>query len=106
MSPTMSPTAPLDDIAFYAERQRAKLQSLALVLQMEQLGASFGRPPDIDLAAAKREVLREGGWTDVDAVLRAAGSPGAGAATPGIPGAAGAGAPAALNAIPALLGQR
>src|SRR3990167_2192284 len=66
-----------------AQRQQAKLQSLALALQMDQVGASLGQQPDIDLAAAKREVLREGGWQDVDIIIRAAGASGGNQAASG-----------------------
>jgi hypothetical protein len=82
-----------------AQRQQAKLQSLALALQMDQVGASLGQQPDIDLAAAKREVLREGGWQDVDIIIRAAGASGGNQAAPGAPGVAGNGAGAATLAL-------
>jgi hypothetical protein len=83
-----------------AQKRQQKLSSLALAIQMEQVGAAFGMPPDLDLAAAKREVLRDGGWTDVDAITRAAQPAGGAAAAPGVPGAAAGGVPAALTAIP------
>lgn len=51
-------------------KTQKRLQSLQLSLKMDQLGASMGKPPKIDLDAAIAEVLREGGWTDIDAILK------------------------------------
>ncbi len=84
------------------QKRQNKLNALALAIQMEQVGMAAGMPPDLDLAAAKREVLREGGWTDVDAITRAASPAGGPTAAPGVPGAAGGspgGLPVALQAI-------
>lgn len=56
------------------ERQRAqnKLQSMQMALQMDSLGQQTGQPPVVDLAAAIRALLREGGWSDLDAITKAA----------------------------------
>jgi hypothetical protein len=52
-------------------RRQQKLQALGLALQMDSLGMQTGRPPTVDIPAAIREALREGGWTDVDAITNA-----------------------------------
>lgn len=67
-------------------KQQKKLAGLGLALKMDQLGISIGEKPDIDLKAAKREVLREAGWTDIDVILRTERAPATAAATPGVPG--------------------
>ena len=90
-----------------AEKRQNKINSLGLAMQMEQLARSAGEPPRLDIAAAQREVLREGGWTDLDTIITGTTeSPAADQAAPGVPGTAGeAGTPAALNSIQALLTQ-
>jgi len=82
-----------------AQKKQARLQSLALALQMDQMGVQFQVPPDIKLREAKAQVLREGGWTDVDAIM--------GVSAPPPPLAiAGPAAPAAAVAgIPEVIGQ-
>jgi hypothetical protein len=54
------------------EQQKAarKLSALELGMKMDQLGAAMGKPPKIDLDAAIAEVLREGGWTDIDSITK------------------------------------
>lgn len=86
------------------QKKQTKLNSLALAVQMEQLGVAFGAPPDLDLAAAKREVLREGGWTDLDVIVRDTRSAGDAPPAPAISGPAQSGAGAALTALPQLVG--
>jgi hypothetical protein len=66
------------------QKQQKKLAALGLALKMDQLGVATGQPPDVDLSAAKREVLREGGWTDIDVILRTRPAPQQSAA-PGVP---------------------
>lgn len=86
------------------QKRQQKLSSLALAVQMDQVGAAFGKQPTIDIASAQREVLRDGGWTDVDAIT-SAGKPAAGpAAAPGVPGAAGGGVPATAAALQGIAG--
>ena len=48
-----------------------RIQSLQMVLQIDQLRAQYqqlGVPPSINFLAAEQQVLRDGGWTDVDAI--------------------------------------
>jgi hypothetical protein len=52
------------------QKVQRKLGSLQLALQMDQMGAAMGKPPAIDLTAAVAEVLREGGWLDLDALVK------------------------------------
>jgi hypothetical protein len=77
-----------------------KLQALQLGLKMDQLNMQLlGRPPVIDIAAAIRETLREGGWSDLEAITNAA-IPAAGpAAAPGVPGALASNPGAAVASI-------
>lgn len=53
-----------------------RLNALQLGLKMDQLGMQTGQKPTIDLPAAIREVLREGGWTDLEAITGRSGAPG------------------------------
>lgn len=53
-------------------KRQSKLTSATLAMQIDQMGAAFGREPTLDLAAFQREVLREGGWTDVDTIVTSA----------------------------------
>jgi hypothetical protein len=52
------------------EKAARRLQSLQMALQMDQLGVQLGREPTIDTSAAIEQVLREGGWTDIDVITR------------------------------------
>lgn len=67
-------------------KRQAKLQSLQLALQMDQLNQQTGGQATIDVAAAIRETLREGGWTDLDAIVHEESD--SAAAPPENPGAA------------------
>lgn len=86
-----------------AQRQ-AKLSALGLALQMEQLGMAMGEPKTIDVPAAIREVLREGGWTDVDAITKLAGAVAGPSAAPQLPGPNPGGPGPALEALPPIAG--
>jgi len=57
------------------EQQKAqkRIQSLGLAMQIDQMAVQLGRPPKIDHGKAISQVLREGGWTDIDAVTAAEG---------------------------------
>jgi hypothetical protein len=52
-----------------AQKKQLRMQSLATAAQMEQLGVQMGKQPRLDIDAAMAMTLREGGWTDVDAIL-------------------------------------
>jgi len=60
---------------------QARVNSLLLALKLDQVNTSLGGKPAIDLNAAIREVLREGKWTDLDAIMAA--STGGGQSIPG-----------------------
>ena len=49
------------------------MQALATAVQMDQLGAAIGKRPRVDLDAAIDQTLREGGWTDIDAITNQGG---------------------------------
>jgi hypothetical protein len=49
-------------------KAQRKLQSLQLALQMDELRQAKGLPPVVDSEAAIKQVLREGTWTDLDAI--------------------------------------
>ncbi len=53
-----------------AQKRQMKISSLTLAMQMDQVGAAMGKPPKVDLDAAIAQVLREGGWTDIDALIQ------------------------------------
>lgn len=82
-------------------KQQAKLQSLALAMQMDQVGAAMGKPPKVNLDGAIAEVLREGGWTDIDAIVTSA-KPAGGPIVPAQPALEGP-ATAATAGIPGLV---
>lgn len=52
-----------------AEQQR--LQAMQTALQLDQLNVQQGREPTVDLSSAIEQILRRGGWTDVDTMLSA-----------------------------------
>lgn len=56
-------------------RQQRRLSALNTVLQIEQIAQAArasGLPTDLDFAAIKRQVLADGGWTDIDVILSGA----------------------------------
>lgn len=83
-------------------KMQARLSSLQLALQMDQLKIAMGGQPTVDIDAAIQQVLREGKWTDVDAITRVAGVSGGTASAPAVPDAAESGPGAAVAALQAL----
>lgn len=74
-------------------KSQARLASLQLALQMDQLAQASGAQPTVDIPAAIREVLREGRWSDVDVITQSAaanatGSPELPGLDPGLAGVA------------------
>lgn len=71
------------------ERQKVqqRLASLQFALQMDQLGAAMGKKPRINLDSAIDQVLREGTWVDIDAIVNSQAIAGP-AAQPLLPGPA------------------
>jgi hypothetical protein len=71
------------------EKAQRKLQSLQLAVQLDQLKgqqALSGAPSTVNFDAAIKQVLRQGGWTDIDAITNMSGAvpqPGAGTPNPG-----------------------
>jgi hypothetical protein len=55
-----------------AQRAQMKLGALQLGLKMDQLAVQMGKPPTVNIPAAIRETLREGGWKDLDAITELA----------------------------------
>lgn len=51
-------------------QDRKRLESMQMALQMEQLSVQMGNPPQIDMADAIKQVLRRGGWTDLDTIVK------------------------------------
>lgn len=50
-------------------KKASKLQSLQMAVQMDMMGQQAGKPPKLDLDKGITEILRAGGWTDVDVLL-------------------------------------
>jgi len=83
-------------VAEDAAQSQQRLAAVQLALQVDQLAAQMGRQPLLDHGAIVTQILRQGGWTDVDAIT----------ATPGAPAGAGdeagmglaAGSPGILSA--------
>lgn len=67
-------------------KQQAKMTSLQMALQMDQVNVALGAPPTVDIPAAIRQTLREGKWDDVDTLTRAAEPAGGPAAPSSLPG--------------------
>lgn len=94
------------------QKQQKKLQSFEMALKIDQASIQMGNPPTVDIPAGIREILREGGWYDLEAILHAAHQPqsgapsGGAAAASGLPGAAGGGGGASPAALQALTGGR
>lgn len=51
------------------QKTARRLAALQFGLQMDQIGAAMGKPPRINLDGAIDQTLRDGGWTDIDAVV-------------------------------------
>lgn len=51
------------------QKRQMRIQSLGTAAQMEQIGVQMGKQPRLDFDAAQAQVLREGGWQDIDAIL-------------------------------------
>ncbi len=85
-----------------SQKTQRKLQSLGLAMQIDQMAVQLGRKPRIDHHKTVDEVLREGGWTDIDAITV---TEGPAAATVLPPEAAGP-AMAAIQQMPQLLEQQ
>ena len=48
------------------QKKQMRMQAFGLALQMDQMAIATQRPPTINIPASIAEVLREGGWTDID----------------------------------------
>lgn len=51
-------------------RMERKLASVQQALQVDQLNIQLGEQPHLDLKAIQDQILREGGWTDVESITR------------------------------------
>jgi len=66
-----------------AQKQERKRQSAQEAIQMDLLLLQQGQPGNLDIAKMQEQVLREGGWTDVDVFKRSDAAPeGAGVEPP------------------------
>lgn len=81
------------------QRMQSKLQAAQFALQLDQLSIQMGGQPTMDFNALIREVLREGQWTDVDAITRLGQSAGGAEAAPAVPGTAQSNPGAATTAL-------
>lgn len=68
-------------------RQANKLNSLNMALKMDQLNMALGKQPVVNVSSAIRETLREGGWTDIEAITNMPSPAGGASPAPGVPGA-------------------
>lgn len=51
-------------------KSQARMASAQQAIQIDQIAKSYGQDTGLDLAALVKQTLREGGWTDVDALIR------------------------------------
>ena len=73
--------APAED----ALQAQSRLTSLQFALQLDAAAQQAGQPPSIDIATMIRQVLSQGGWQDVDAIINEnEPAPQAPAAAPGL----------------------
>ena len=84
------------------QKRQTKLAALALALQMDQLAIATGRQATVNVPSAIAEVLRQGGWVDVDAITQLAAQTAAPAA-PVAPELGPGPATAALQQLPEVL---
>lgn len=66
------------------QKQQNMVNSAMLALKVDALNVQLGRPPRIDATNLVDEILRRGGWTDIDSITNHAATT---AATPQLPGA-------------------
>jgi hypothetical protein len=86
------------------QRDQSRLQSLQLALQMDQLNVQMGGKPEINISNAITEVLRDGGWVDVDVITNSANVAAGTQAAPQLSGADSGVSPAATAALQGLAG--
>lgn len=90
------------------QENQAKIQmrmaSLNQALQMDVLAMKMQRPPTLNIAGAVKEVLREGGWSDIDAITFAQGPASGPPAAPALPPPAGGDPQAGIAALQNLTG--
>jgi len=70
-------------------KQQERMNALKLAMQVDQMEVQLGREPQMDLQAVKEEILRNGGWTDIESFFKAeaiSGLPEGGPAMGGTPG--------------------
>lgn len=82
------------------QKRQMMLQSLGLAMQMDQANVALThQPPTVNIPSAIKEVLRRGGWTDIDAIVAMAPPP----QPPGTPAIPGVGS--ALTGLQNIAGQ-
>ena len=86
------------------QKMQARLTSLQFALQVDELAQAKGKPPKIDTDGAIEQILRDGKWTDLDAITRTDIASAGTQAAPVVPGTdqgnqASNTAPVALQAI-------
>ena len=47
-------------------KKQAKLAALQFAMQVDATDVQLGRPPELNTSNIKKQILREGGWTDID----------------------------------------
>jgi hypothetical protein len=52
------------------QKTQVKMSALQLGLKMDQIAVQYGLKPTLNVPAAIREVLREGGWSDLDQIVQ------------------------------------
>lgn len=53
-----------------AQKEARRLESLQTAIQIDQIKIQQGEEATLDLAAAQRQTLIQGGWTDVDTLIK------------------------------------
>ena len=86
-------------------KMQQRIQSAQMALQMDAMAIQTGHQPTINIAALQREILREGGWADVDSITNATSHASGPSPARGVPGAAQGGLSPALAALQNLSGS-
>lgn len=53
-------------------KKQMRIQSFGMAAQMDMMAIQTGRPPTLNIANGIQQVLREGGWTDIDPFIERA----------------------------------
>jgi hypothetical protein len=86
------------------QKKQERFSSMQQAIQIDALKVQQGLPPTLDYEAIQRQILTEGGWPDVDPLIRSEGPAQGAAGGPAVAGGAGGGGGAGIAALQNLAG--